>query len=107
MEVNSQQARSFASLRKIMESGPVGGEVNSQQARSFASLRKTMESGPVGGEVSSGDPVFPTGTQRGNPGTDDWYHVVSIRFRYPIFDRALEMDFPRYLFRKRGWPYHN
>ena len=60
-----------------------------------------------GDEVSSGDPVFPAGAQRGNPGTDDWFHVVSIRFRYPIFDRALEMDFPRYLFRKRGWPYHN
>jgi hypothetical protein len=60
-----------------------------------------------GDEVSSGDPVFPTGAQRGNPGTDDWFHVVSIRFRYPIFDRTLEMDFPRYLFRKKGWPYHN
>lgn len=60
-----------------------------------------------GDEVAGGDPVFPTGAQRGNPGTDDWYHVVSIRFRYPIFDRALELDFPRYLFRKKGWPYHN
>lgn len=60
-----------------------------------------------GDEIPGGNSQFPTGAQRGNPGTDDWYHIVTIRFRYPIFDKSVEVGYPRYLFRKKGWPYRN
>lgn len=59
-----------------------------------------------GDEVDGGARPFPKGTLRGNPGTDDWYHVVSIRFRYPILSWNLESIYKKYIFRKTGWPYN-
>jgi hypothetical protein len=44
----------------------------------------------------TGNAVFPMGAQRGNPGTDDWYHMVFVRLRYPIFDRAVDVGYPRF-----------
>lgn len=71
------------------------------------------ERGPIavkysyrGAESPGGSPVFPEGTLRGNPGTDDWYHVVSIRFRYPILSWDLESIYKRHIFQKEGWPYN-
>jgi hypothetical protein len=55
----------------------------------------------------SGNTVFPMGAQRGNPGTDDWYHMVFVRLRYPIFDRAVDVGYPRFFYRKDRWPYSN
>ena len=34
------------------------------------------------------------GAQRGNPVTDVWYHMVFVRRRYPIFDRAVDVWYP-------------
>jgi len=60
-----------------------------------------------GDEVSGGNPTFQTGAQRGNPATADWFHMVFVRLRYPIFDRAVDVGYPRYFFRKNRWPYSN
>ena len=59
-----------------------------------------------GDELSGGSQAFPKGTLRGNPGTDDWYHVVSIRFRYPILSWDLESIYKKHIFQKTGWPYN-
>lgn len=59
-----------------------------------------------GDELPGGSQTFPKSTLRGNPGTDDWYHVVSIRIRYPILSWDLESIYKKYLFRKTGWPYN-
>jgi hypothetical protein len=59
-----------------------------------------------GGELPGGGRDFPKGTLRGNPGTDDWYHVVSIRFRYPILSWDLESIYKRHILQKTGWPYN-
>ena len=48
---------------------------------------------------------FPTGTQRGNPGSKDMYHVVAFRFRYTLSTNNLRPVYGRSLIRKRGWPY--
>lgn len=71
------------------------------------------ERGPIavrfsyrGGEVPGVSKEFPKGTLRGNPATDDWYHVLSIRFRYPILSWDLESIYKKHLFQKTGWPYN-
>ena len=48
---------------------------------------------------------IPAGTQRGNPGTDDWYHVIAFRLRYTLSTNNMRPVYARTLFRKRGWPY--
>jgi hypothetical protein len=63
--------------------------------------------GPVAVRYSyrGGAPEIPAGTQRGNPGTDDWYHVIVFRLRYTLFSDMLRPVYTRTLLRKRGWPY--
>jgi opacity protein-like surface antigen len=50
-------------------------------------------------------PEVPVGTQRGNPGTNDMYHVIAFRLRYTLSSNNLRPVYGRSLFRKRGWPY--
>jgi hypothetical protein len=48
---------------------------------------------------------IPAGVQRGNPNTDDMYHVIAFRLRYTLSTDNLRPVYARYLFRNRGWPY--
>lgn len=48
---------------------------------------------------------IPVGVQRGNPNTDDMYHVIAFRLRYTLSTDNLRPVYARYLFRNRGWPY--
>jgi len=48
---------------------------------------------------------MPEGTMRGNPGTKDMFHVISIRLRYTLATNYLRPIYGKSLFRKRGWPY--
>ena len=50
-------------------------------------------------------PEIPVGTTRGNPATNDMYHVVGVRFRYTLSTNHLRPVYGRSLIRKRGWPY--
>jgi opacity protein-like surface antigen len=70
------------------------------------------ERGPIAvqysyrGDEAGGSPVFPGGTLRGNPGTDDWYHIVQVRVRIPIRNWQLEYIYKNHILRKSGWPYN-
>ncbi len=70
------------------------------------------ERGPIAvqyayrGDEAGGSPVFPAGTLRGNPGTDDWYHIVQVRLRIPIRNWQLEYIYKNHILRKSGWPYN-
>ena len=48
---------------------------------------------------------MPVGSQRGNPGTNDMYHLIAFRLRYTLSSDNLRPVYARYLFRNRGWPY--
>ena len=50
-------------------------------------------------------PAIPEGTTRGNPGTKDMFHVISVRLRYTLATNYLRPIYGKSLFRKRGWPY--
>ncbi len=50
-------------------------------------------------------PEIPEGTTRGNPGTKDMFHVISLRLRYTLATNYLRPVYGKSLFRKRGWPY--
>lgn len=67
---------------------------------------KAVELSYRGDELPDGNPVFPTGAQRGNPGADDWYNVFTLRFRIPLVNWDLNRRYDHYLFRKKGWPYN-
>lgn len=50
-------------------------------------------------------PEIPAGSARGNPATNDMYHVIALRFRYTLSTNNLRPVYGKSLFRKRGWPY--
>jgi hypothetical protein len=66
---------------------------------------KAVELSYRGDELPGGNPVFPSGLQRGGP-ADDWYNSFTIRIRYPIRIWTHSQKFEYYIFRKKGWPYH-
>ena len=67
---------------------------------------KAVELSYRGDELPGGNPEFPTGAQRGNPGADDWYNVFTLRIRIPLVNWDLNRKYDHYLFRKKGWPYN-